>query len=289
MRELVGRVVHSPWFVLFAIAVPIALAIALVDTFSAKVVVTSIHVEVLPTEPDGDPWDNKGALPDPHLKVMRDGKKVLECAEARDQLVLDCAPGVALRLGKPIRVVVGDVDVTSDDPIGEVELELPREGGTLVRENVAGIKKLVVALVPRAGAAERFGTRLIAVAAGVLVIVLAWFLGLRRPLGAPGATAASWIGGALVLGGLITGGLLAYDPDVYALPAEVPCALGAAGATLAWLHASVTRPLAATDAVLMFFGATAVLLPIVLNAALIVAGVAIAYVIVVGFFEWLTE
>jgi len=275
MREVIGRIVHSPWFVVFVIALPIALVMALRESLGERLIVSSVHVEVAPTEPDGDAWDGKKGLPDPHVVAKQGKRKLFECPEVKDSLVLACIPGALVDPAKPLAIRIGDVDVTSDDVIAELELALPREGGTLVRENLGGMVKLAITLTPRAGAAERFGSRLIAVGAGIVLTLAFWFFGLRGPLSDPGSHALGWIGGGVAVAALLLGGLIAGDAA--AVPPEAPCALGAVAATFGALHASAVKPLRWYAAVLMFLGAAAVLLPIVLTAALIVGGVAFVY------------
>lgn len=275
MREVIGRIVHSPWFVVFLIALPLALVMALRESFGERLIVASVHVEVAPTEADGDAWDGKHGLPDPHLVAKQRKREVFACPEARDSLVLACIPDALVDPAKPLAVRIGDVDMTSDDVIAELELELPREGGTIVRERIGGLVKLAVTVTPRAGAAERFGSRLIAVGAGVVLTLLFWFLGLRAPLVDTESHALGWIGGAVAVVALGLGGLIAGE--VAGIPPEAPCALGAVAATFGALHANAVEPLRWYAAVLMCAGAAAVLLPIVLTAGLIVLGVAFVY------------
>lgn len=287
MREVIGRVVRSPWFVIFVIAVPIALVMALRESFSDRLVVTFLHVEVAPTEPDGDAWDGKKGLPDPHVVGKQRGKRVFECPPVEDLLVFDCAPNALIDPAYKIELVIGDVDVTSDDVIAKLTVGAPAGGGTEARFNVDGLRQLSITFAPRAGASERFGTRLIAVAVGVAFTLLLWLFWLRRPLSEPDSHAVGWIGGGLAIVALVLGGMLAGEAA--AIPPEAPCALGAVAATLGALHASAVKPLRWYAAVLMFLGAAAVLLPIVLSAALIVGGVAVVYVVVLAVWEWLWD
>ncbi len=179
---------------------------------------------------------------------------------------------------------VGDVDLTADDLIADLELELPRTGGTLERANTGGLVKLAVVVVPRASAIDRFGSRLIAVGVAIAFVVLLWFAYFQRPLSEPDSYVLGWIGGALAVVALLLGGMLAGDPGL-PVPPEAPCALGGAAATLGVLHARAVQPLRWYAAVLMFLGTAAVLLPIVLKAALIVVGLAVLYVLLASLLD----
>lgn len=281
--------------ILFIAAIPCALVLALFDAFATRVIITVVRVDVLPTEPDGDAWDGKHGLPDPQIVLTQGRHEVARCEQVHDKLGNACTPDAEASPRRPLHVKVTDVDLASDDLIGELDVDLPPGGGVVVREHIEGIAKLALTIEPRASAGVRYRSRLTATGIGALLALLAWIGLVRRwlaaepeapPITVGGVRVITWLAGALVFVGLVVGvGSMFTGSGSDGLLFEAPCGFGAAAVGLVWLHGRARGRLTTMDAMLMFLGIGAVLIPILIKAALIVCGIAFLYVVVVGLWQ----